>query len=93
MRNQKQKTIFQFATKPEAQLQPSEMRSQGPTHIGLKPFSIDCVPCRWKMPSSAGVPIFVAWHVADAALVRWGGRSRELAMLAAGWSCASSRRG
>jgi hypothetical protein len=27
------------------------MRSQGPTHIGLKPFSIDCVPCRWKMPS------------------------------------------
>ena len=32
-------------------MQPSERQSQGPTHIGLKPFSIDCVPCRWKMPS------------------------------------------
>ena len=31
--------------------QVSKMRSQGPTHIvGLKPFSSDCVPCRWKMP-------------------------------------------
>ena len=38
----------------EAQLQPSERRSQGPTHIGLKPFPIDCVPCRWKMPSKGG---------------------------------------
>ena len=46
-----------------------------------------------SLVSSAGVPIFVAWRVADAALVRWGGRSRELLMLAAGSSGVSSSHG
>ena len=42
-------------------MQPSERRSQGPTHIGLKPFSIDCVPCRWKIAFSLREAAF--WNV------------------------------